>query len=236
MLCESTASPLFETREGSRTYRGLRVHVRELSIAGHAFRIASLNDAAELLDHPDYAQPFLERDIAPYGLELWPISVLLAEQILTGEDGAEREALDLGCGLGLTAMAATLRGWRVFAGDHEPTSLRFARFNAEQNGVEVAAFEHFDWHQPSCDARFARVFAADVLYQKVDHAPILKCLAAVLSSDGIAMLADPCRGVADRFGELASEAGWSVEARIGHAPNFFGEKPIDGRIFLLRRR
>lgn len=231
----TAADELFEFREGVPYFRGLRVHLRELAIGGRTFEIASLHDAAELLDHPEYAKPFLERDIAPYGLELWPVAVMLAERILTGEPGAGREVLDLGCGLGLTSMAATLAGWRVTAADHEPTSLRFAQSNAERNGIEVASFEYFDWNQPPPDRKFARVLAADVLYQRVDHVPILKCLSTVLDRDGLVMIADPKRGVADKFADLAREHGWQVEVQPGEAPNFFGPKAIDGRIFCLGR-
>ncbi len=231
----SVTEPLFEYRDGQPYFRELRVHLRELEIAGSLLRIASLYDAAELLDHDEYARPFLERDIAPYGLELWPVAVLLAECILKSEPGEGRPVLDLGCGLGLTAMAATLRGWRVLAGDHEPTSLRFARFNAEANGIRVDSFEHFDWHHPPTDRKFERVFAADVLYQRVDHVPILKCLETVLAPDGKTLLADPHRGVADRFTDLARDYGWDVALLDGQAPNFFGPKPISGRMFGLTR-
>lgn len=227
--------PLFEYRDAVPYFRELRVHQRKLEIAGRSVSIVSLHDAAELLDHAEYARPFLERDIAPYGLELWPVAVMLAERILTGEPGEGRPALDLGCGIGLSAIAATLSGWRVLAGDHEPTSLRFARFNAEANGVKVDSFEHFDWHHPPADRRFARVFAADILYQRVDHLPILTCLSAVLETGGTALIADPNRGVADRFADLARQQDWDVVVESGMAPNFFGSKPIDGRLFRLSR-
>ena len=230
-----TSETLFEYRDGVPFFRELRVLVRELTIGERRFEVASLNDAAELLDHAEYAKPFLERDIAPYGLELWPVAVMLAEKILAGEAGDGREALDLGCGLGLTSIAATLAGWRVTAGDHEPTSLEFARNNAARNGVAVSSFEYFDWHQPPADRKFARVFAADVLYQRVDHVPILKCLEAVLDREGLVMIADPNRGVADKFADLARESGWHVQIEPGEAPNFFGPKAIEGRVFLLRK-
>ncbi|MEK6676226.1 MAG: methyltransferase domain-containing protein [Planctomycetota bacterium] len=231
-----TTGDLFEWQSGVATFRGLPVQQRCLRLAGRDFTIWSLQDAAQLLDHEEYAKPFIDADIAPYGLELWSVAVLLAEHVLQDEPGRGRSALDLGCGLGLTAIAATVHGWKVLAADHEPTSLRFASYNADYNGVSVSEFTPFDWNHPPADLRVDRVFAADVLYQRVDHVPILRCLAVALARDGMAWIADPNRPVADGFSELAAEHGWSVEIRSGVAPNFFSGPPIQGRIFQLRRK
>ena len=224
---------LFEWKEGMPFFRGLPVERRMVTVAGQTFDIACLDDAADLLDEPDYAKRFLEDDCAPYGLELWPAAIMLAEYILQHESHDGGRAIEIGCGLALVSMAAARVGWRVLATDNEPTSLRFARYNAGLNGAAIEAFESLDWRHPPSDRCFDRVFAADVLYQLVDHEPVLHCLRTLLATDGIALVADPNRGVADRFASLAESRGVAVEVIPTGAPGPAGKR-VEGRIFRMR--
>ncbi|MGD2111393.1 MAG: methyltransferase domain-containing protein [Phycisphaerae bacterium] len=226
---------LFDWIEGTPHFRGLRVERRTIDIAGRTFGIVALADAADLLDHEDYAKRFIDDDVAPYGLELWPASRMLAEAILRGEDGQGRSALELGCGLGLVSIAASVKNWRIVATDNELTSLQFAEYNARMNGAKIAAFETLDWHHPPTDVKFDRIFAADVLYQLTDHEPVLTCIKALLAPNGLALIADPNRTVADRFEELACELGFTVRTvqMLVHAS---AAKTLAGRVFHLHPR
>jgi predicted nicotinamide N-methyase len=229
---------LFTWLDGAAYYRELPVLVEAIQIAGRSFRIARVEDAAGLLDEADFAKRFLEDDVAPYGLELWPSAIMLAEYLLSQKEGAGCRAVELGCGLGLVSIACAAAGWRVTATDNEATSLRFAEYNAQLNSVEVDGFETLDWRHPPTDQQFERVLAADVLYQLVDHAPILQCIKTLLAPGGRALIADPHRGVADRFPEMASAAGFDVNV-IPAAAALPGGKQVSGRIFSLgewRRR
>ena len=60
--------------------------------------VAGVIDAADLLDEPDYAKRFLDDDCAPYGLELWPAAVMLAEYILQNDSNHVGRAIEIGCG------------------------------------------------------------------------------------------------------------------------------------------
>ena len=142
--------------------------------------------------------------------------------------------IELGTGLGLVSIAAVAKGWRVLASDHDPISLRFAAYNAAINDARIERFELLDWHQPPQLPRFDRVLAADVLYQLTDHKPILSCIDQLLAPDAVAVIADPNRGVADRFPSMAEEAGFQVDISRTSAPRPEGEK-VEGRIFTLRR-
>lgn len=224
---------LFEFVDGGLRFRGLCVEERRVEIAGRAFRIAALSDAADLLDQPEFARAFLEEDRAPYGLELWPAALMLAERVLTGDEGAGRSALDLGCGLGLVAMAATTRGWQVSAVDHDPIAVRFAEYNGRLSGIVAHEYAVFDWHRRPDGRRYERVFAADVLYQRTDHVPVVRCVAAMLAREGVALIADPNRSVADTFEATARNAGFvvSVEKTSTVVPK---RGVVDGRVFELR--
>lgn len=226
--------PPLEWIDGTPHFRGLAVETREVTVGPRTYRLLGLRDAADLLDEPDYAKQFVEDDLAPYGMELWPAATMLARYIAEHDPGHGRQAIELGAGLGLVAMAATQAGWHVTVTDHEPTSLAFAACNASLNDVEHHDYDLLDWNEPPTERRYVRVFAADVLYQLVDHAPLLRCLDALLRPDGTSLIADPCRGVADRFPDLATEAGFALEIIETKAANHAGET-VKGRIFRLGR-
>lgn len=223
---------LFTLKDGGRLFRDLAVVQDTIQIGNLPIEIVRLRDAADLLDEPDFAKQFVEEDRAPYGLELWTSAIMLARHIEQSPPGEGRSALDLGCGLGLVSIVATMRGWHVVAADNEPTTLRFARFNAELNKVSVAAFQLSDWHAPNFDRRFDRIFAADVLYQLVDHKPILACLKTLLAPQGEVFIIDPNRSVADHFGSLAESEGFHVEVKAIPANPTAGEKS-GGRMFRI---
>lgn len=223
---------LFEYRDGVPLFHGVRVDMRTATIAGRGFRLAVLKDAAELLDLPEFEKRFVEEDRLPYGLELWPASQMLSEAILTGEPGGDRPAVEIGCGLGLVAMAATVAGWRVRATDYDPMAIEFAEANAHANDITVAEWGLLDWRSPPLDRHYDRIFGADILYELVNHAPILACVKQLLAPGGVAMVSDPHRGVADRVESMAKDAGFAVAIRKREAPNHLGQT-IQGRIFEL---
>jgi|CXWL01.1.fsa_nt_gi SAM-dependent methyltransferase len=219
--------------DGRASFRGFPVEQRTINVAGMSLRIASMRDATHLLDEPDCAKRFLEADMAPYGVELWPAALMLAEYIARDYAGPHR-ALEIGCGLGLVSLVAARLGWSVVAGDHEPTALVFARHNALLNDIPDIRFVELDWNVPPNANRFARILGADVLYQLNNHAPILNCLDRLLEPDGVALIADPNRGVADRFPAAAAAAGFRVVVLPAIA-ECLSEHPVEGRIFRVYR-
>ena len=194
----------------------------------------ALKDAAALLDDAEFVQDCEKTDRLPYGFELWPAALMLAEHLYRNEPGQGRRAIELGCGVGLVSIAAARTGWQVLATDCDPVPLQFAEFNAAANAVEMEAFQLLDWHNTPTGSRFSRVLAADVLYQRCDHAPILKCIDQLLEHEGVAVIADPNRGVADDFGSQAEAHGFCVDV-IPTAASFDGQAPVAGRLFVLRR-
>ena len=225
---------LFTRHQGRLWFCGLEVQRHKLEIAGHSFNIDSLRDASELLDQPDFAEHFFETDLAPYGLELWPAAIMLAEHILLGESGNDRTALELGCGLGLVSIAAASHAWQVTATDNDENALKFARHNAALNSASASSFSPMDWHTPERDHKYERVYAADVLYELKSHEPVLRCVDAVLADSGSALIADPGRSTANHFDKMAEGAGFSVHVHSSSAPGPASES-IVGRIFQLHR-
>jgi len=71
-----------------------------------------------------------------FGAGAHPTTAMCLELLMGLEPGGA--FADLGCGTGVLAITAALRGWKpVLAVDHEALGVEAARANAERNGVEL---------------------------------------------------------------------------------------------------
>ena len=226
-------APLFSTTDQGASFRGRRVIRRRATVAGIEIEVATLKDAAELLDDPELLEHFHRTDRLPYGLELWPSALMLAAHLAKEGPGAGREAVELGCGVGFASIFAAKTGWRIAATDADPLALRFTEFNAKLNDAPLGSLEFLDWMSPPAERKFARVLAADVLYQTSDHSPLLNCVKALLVENGLAIIADPCRGAAEKFEGRARDAGFDVR-QVSTSAQLDGEPSARGQIFELR--
>jgi predicted nicotinamide N-methyase len=149
----------------------------------------------------------------PYWVELWPASLALGQWLGEHRERlAGRRVLDLGCGLGLTALVAASLGGRVLGLDYEPAALRFAKANAGENAVAGADFACMDWRVPALRAGAADlVIAGDVMYEKRFAAPVADFLDHALARDGLAWVAEPNRSVYGHFRELLAGRGWRMD-------------------------
>lgn len=170
--------------------------------------MARPRDSDALLDE----DAFDARDeYLPYWAELWPSALALAHVIakrpLTG-----RRVLELGCGLGLPAIAAALAGGRVLATDWSEDSVAVTARNAERNGAQLRA-EVFRWDAPPepLGPPWPLVLASDVLYEVRNGDALLELLPRVTAARGEVWLADPGREHAATFFERAQER-WAIDA------------------------
>jgi predicted nicotinamide N-methyase len=162
-------------------------------------------DAAALLDDETTAA---DEAYPPYWAELWPSGIELAHAV-SAHDWHGTSVLELGCGLGLPAIAAALAGGRVLATDRAPDSLTFTAVNAEHNGVVVDTAV-CSWDDPA--ALVARgpwqlVLASDVLYGQRNSDELIALLPRLVADDGAVWIADPGRKMAPEFLE-ATRATW----------------------------
>ncbi len=167
----------------------------------------------------------------PYWAEIWPSSLalgnFLAEQNLLG-----LACLDLGCGLGLTALVGAAAGGFVQAVDIEPRAITLAKVNKTRNaallpalhilpGHNVQSNPHFfcmDWEKPTIPpASVERLWAGDIMYEKVFAAPLASFFAYALKENGKAWVAEPGRTVFLAFLDILPEYGLTA-AKIAHVP------------------
>jgi predicted nicotinamide N-methyase len=158
------------------------------------------------------SQEAFERDeFLPYWAELWPSAMALARAIarrpLTG-----RRVIELGCGLGLPALAAALAGGRVLATDWSEDAVAMTARNAERNGVELAtAVYRWDAPPEPLGPPWPLVLASDVLYEARNVPALLDLLPRLTAAGGEVWIADPGRAHAASFLEAAA-ATWRIDA------------------------
>ena len=215
-----------------QTFFGYPVRREQWRIAGELFDLTWPADMDALLDDPKTHERFNRDEFMPYWAQPWPASVMLAETILRDEAGGGRRAADLGCGIGLVALAASRRGWQVTAMDYDPDAVAFCESNARNNSVKLEAAAVVDYRTLWTQDRFDAVFAADLLYERRLTEPVVAWIASALKADGFALLSDPNRSAADAFPEVARAAGFQVEVR-DVATTVPGCLPTIGRVWRL---
>ena len=175
--------------------RRFRTSIQEAIVDQHVFSILKPANSDDLIREED----FVKDERLPYWADVWPSSIILAEKLLE-QEGDGRSALELGCGVGLSTLAATSAGFDVLSTDYYEDALDVTRANVFRNLGMVARTRLVDWrHVPKDLGTFDLVFASDVLYEK-EYAlllPIILC--RVLATGGIALIADPGRVAAPMF-------------------------------------
>ena len=132
------------------------------------------------------------RDVPPpFWAFAWPGGQALARWLLDSREPEER-VLDLGCGGGLAAIAARVRGARsARAVDSDPFARAAAVLNAAANNVEVTVGD--DIGAVIDDARGLTVLAADVFYDRATSDLFLEVLSAARKAGARVICADPRR-------------------------------------------
>lgn len=133
----------------------------------------------------------------PYWNEIWPSSLALAGWLAEmQEDIRGKACLDMGCGLGFTALLGRWLGADVTAMDYDAQAIEYANVNATLNGVEGVRFEVMDWRHPSYPpASFDRIWAGDIMYEKAFAEPVASFIASMLKEGGRAWIAEPGRDI-----------------------------------------
>lgn len=151
---------------------------------------------------------FEHEEFLPYWAELWKSGLALAEEVVARNVRGLR-IVELGCGLGVPSLAASLAGAEVLATDWSPTAIALLEENARRNEVRVetaiVAWAHADALVER--APWDLVLAADVLYERRNVDELLELLPQLGSS---ALLADPGRPHAKEFWTRAAGA-WEIE-------------------------
>lgn len=161
----------------------------------------------------------------PYWALLWPSGMALAEALLARPELVRgRRVLELGCGLGVTAIAALACGAKLWVADVFAEALLFCRYNTLRNTARMPRTLPANWRteagRAACRALgpFDVVLAADVLYEDEDREPLAEWVPHLLAPQGIFWLAEPGRRASRAFVADRLAAGWHDEAMSYERP------------------
>lgn len=178
------------------------------TIDSRSFSFLSVLDSYALLDRIS-PEEFLKDEQMPYWAEIWPAAIMLSSFVAGKLPLEGKRVIEIGAGVGMVSVVAAAHGADVLATDYSKEALRFVAYNAMKNGVglETAVL---DWRMVQCEEQFDMLFAADVLYERVNLLPVVTAIDKLLKPDGSAWIADPRRRLAGQFLELAGENGFSI--------------------------
>ena len=186
-----------------------RTSIEDATVEAHTFSILKPANSDDLIREED----FVKDERLPYWADVWPSSLILAGKLLE-LDGRRKTALELGCGVGLSTLAATKAGFDVLSTDYYEDALDVTRANVFRNLGKPARTRLVDWrHLPADLGVFDLVFASDVLYEK-EYALLLPAiLDRVLAPRGFALIADPGRVAAPDFVDACAENGLVIQEK-----------------------
>ena len=126
--------------------------------------------------------------------------------------GAEWDALDIGTGSGILALAARIFGARkVEAGDFDPTAVRVAKENAVANNIRGVHFARSDVLKWSAPRRWPVVVANVFSTTLIQAAPRI---ARAVEKGGRLILSGILRGQAPEVAAEFARQGFSVERAV----------------------
>jgi len=142
----------------------------------------------------------------PYWAHLWTGALTLARYLEERIECRGLSVLDLGCGLGLTGIVASLKGGKVTFADKEPEALAFATANAQINGSPFCEARLLDFTKDTLDQQFSFILGAEILYDRPTFPALVAFLVRHLSPSGRALLADARRTNTDDFYRQLTQA------------------------------
>ena len=182
-----------------------------IEIDGYTFYLQRVLNCDSLLDTIS-EEEFKIDERVPYWAELWPSSLALSEYIIQHVHLFKKKSvLELGCGLGLSGIVASFVGAEVLFTDYDEHALKYTENNFFRNFGKKARVQLMDWREPMPDKRFDIIIAADVLYEKRWLEPVWLSIEKLLKNDGVAIIAEPGRTIANGFYSMVNDSGYDIE-------------------------
>jgi predicted nicotinamide N-methyase len=209
------------------------VVVSQVAVGGRQY-VLRRPESADALLNLITEEDFQRDDRLPYWADIWPSSRILAERV-AARRGAGCRLLELGCGVGLVALAAAAAGFSVLATDYYAEALEFASENARLNGLPGIGTRLVDWRNLPTDlGHFDLVVASDVLYERPNAALVVAAIAHFLAEDGTALITDPGRRPAAQFPDICREHGLEA-AKVEEVPVIDAVSPLTVYVYEVRR-
>jgi ETFB lysine methyltransferase len=193
--------------------------LKEYNFNDHVIKLEQVADVEKLVD--EIADDEFNKDERlPYWAEVWPSARALAEYFLNNlRELKDKNVLELGCGVGLVGIAATLAGAKVTFSDYEKEAIDFTKNNFFLNFNMQPKTMLMDWREPIQDNAYEIIIAADILYEKRFLKPVHNTLEKLLTKNGKVYIAEPNRTIAKPFFEMMKNGFELVEKKTSSNNN-----------------
>ncbi len=216
--------------------------VIQVQVCGRNFelhRAANLEELWEAMTQDVRVSSFEDDERLPYWTELWPSSVALCSWLYEQKERIHgARCLDVGCGLGLTALVGQWLGAQVLAMDYEEEALHFAHKNAVVNGISQPLWAVMDWRRPAVQqGSIDFLWGGDIMYERGFVHPVLNFMDHALAKNGVAWVAEPCRSVYEFFRAEILRRNW-IAKRVFEMPVealYAQDVPVTVQVWELRR-
>jgi predicted nicotinamide N-methyase len=209
--------------------------VREqVIVEERTFVISRPSESDRLLDHPSVRSAFAADEYMPYWADLWPAARMLAKALLRETWPPGQRALEVGCGLGLPAIAALAMGLHVTFSDYDATALRFAANNARANGFQHFETLQMDWRYPPENVQFPIILASDLIYEMRNIAPLVALIQKMLEPGGVCLLTDQDRVPSHVLRDTLTAEGLPFTTKIMRAGEPGGRR-LKGTLYRITR-
>lgn len=212
----------------------LRDVQEDIFCAGERFQILRPGDTDQLIEVAAERHQFETTRYMPYWANVWPVSRYLAGFLLTMDWRQKSErVLELGCGLGLSGLAALKCGHHVTFSDYDLAALRYARRNAELNHFRNFAVMPLNWQFPKSE-KFSLLIGSDLTFTPSLVPHLVNVFDQMLEKDGRIILADQNRMNQNSFAELLAAKGFSCEVLSFPIPEEWAWN-ASGSLYEIRR-
>ncbi len=187
--------------------------VKEYEINNLVIKLEQVEDVEKLVDEIADDEFNIDERL-PYWAEVWPSALVFSEYILNYPDKFKnKNVLELGCGIGLVGIAATMAGAKVSFSDYEKEAIDFTKNNYFLNFRKLPKTLLMDWREPIQDKSYEIIIAADILYEKRFLNPVCDTLQKLLIQNGKVYIAEPNRTIAKPFFEMMKNGFELVEKK-----------------------
>lgn len=216
----------------------LDLHVTREQVGNTTLALTTLRDLNDTIDQmfdelQRIGKPELLDRLCPYFGVIWPAARALAEvvdhELIAGlQKTIDTKVLELGCGLALPSIIASLKGAQVLATDYHPQVERFLSINQTECKAQSLRYQEWDWRNSEeipveirkSWGKIDWVFASDVLYDRDLPIPLAQAMSQAIHPKGRITLTDQGRPYLQLFCDtLIQEHGFKMSMRVVRVKN-----------------
>ena len=154
------------------------VDFKAISIAGKKFRFATPKTIDRFVNFNDITRDF------PLWAKIWEASWVLAEYVALQPPDSTKTILEVGSGIGVVGVVASVGGHRITMTEYDDHALKFAAANAMLNRCSGVTVRKLDWHHPDLNDTYDWIIGSEVLYHERDFEPLLNIFIRHLKPGG----------------------------------------------------